>query len=57
MGDNFFLPPALSEIGPKPLIDKIKTPVQNIPIVAIAVPNNPPIGCPVADIIPDCSPK
>ena len=32
------IPPALSEIGPNPLIDKTKTPVQNIPIVAIAVP-------------------
>jgi len=39
------IPPALSAIGPNPLIDRTYTPVVNIPIVATAVPNNPPIGC------------
>lgn len=38
------IPPALSAIGPNAAIDNIYTPVQNIPIVAIAVPNNPPIS-------------
>lgn len=40
------IPPALSAIGPKAAIDSIYTPVQNIPIVAIAVPNSPPINSP-----------
>lgn len=41
------IPPALSAIGPNPLIESTKIPVQNIPIVAIAVPNNPPRFSPV----------
>jgi len=40
------IPPALSVMGPKPDIDKIKTPVVNIPIVARAVPKRPPIYYP-----------
>lgn len=32
------MPPALSAIGPKAAIERIYTPVQNIPIVAMAVP-------------------
>lgn len=42
------IPPALSAIGPNPLIESTNIPVQNIPIVAIAVPNNPPRFSPVA---------
>lgn len=38
------IPPALSLMGPNPLIERTKTPVQNMPIVAIAVPNSPPIA-------------
>jgi hypothetical protein len=37
------VPPALSAIGPNPLIESTKTPVVNIPIVATAVPKSPPI--------------
>mmetsp|Transcript_12111 Transcript_12111/g.1089 ORF Transcript_12111/g.1089 Transcript_12111/m.1089 type:complete len:123 (-) Transcript_12111:1524-1892(-) len=51
------IPPALSAIGPNPLIDKINIPVQNIPIVAIAVPNNPPIHSPLIFVMPLNSPK
>jgi len=51
------IPPALSAIGPNPLILNMNTPVQNIPIVAIAVPNKPPIGFPFKSVIPDASPR
>lgn len=54
---NSAIPPALSAIGPNPLILKINTPVQNIPIVAIAVPKSPPIGFPCISYIPEASPK
>lgn len=40
------IPPALSAMGPNPLMDSTYTPVQNIPMVAIAVPNSPPIRLP-----------
>jgi hypothetical protein len=32
------MPPALSEIGPKLFIDRMKTAVHSMPIVAAAVP-------------------
>jgi hypothetical protein len=51
------MPPALSAIGPNPLMESTKTPVQNMPIVAIAVPNSPPIFSPCEFTIPDYSPK
>lgn len=35
------IPPALSAIGPNPLMLSTNTPVENIPIVATAVANNP----------------
>ncbi len=38
-------------------MESTKTPVQNIPIVAIAVPNNPPIILPYTSLIPDAFPK
>lgn len=46
------IPPALSAIGPNPLIDKTYTPDANIPIVAIAVPYRPPIMLPFLSVIP-----
>jgi len=38
-------------------MDKIKTAVVNIPIVAIAVPNNPPINSPYLLVIPELWPR
>ena len=51
------IPPALSAIGPNPLIERTKTPVQNIPIVATAVPNKPPIFYPYKFVISAMLPK
>jgi hypothetical protein len=51
------IPPALSTIGPKPLIDRMKIPVVNIPIVATAVPNSPPIGLSSESVKPEASPN
>jgi hypothetical protein len=51
------IPPALSAIGPKPLIDKTNTPLENIPIVAIAVAYNPPIALPYSSTRPIASPQ
>lgn len=54
--DIYTMPPALSAIGPKPLIERTNTPVQNMPIVAIAVPNKPPIKFPQISVIPEALP-
>jgi hypothetical protein len=51
------LPPALSAIGPNPDIDNTNTPEVNIPIVATAVPNKPPMFFPLMSFIPANSPK
>ena len=40
--DIYAIPPALSAIGPKPLMLRTKTPVENMPMVATAVAKRPP---------------
>ena len=50
-------PPALSAIGPNPLMLRTKTPEVNIPIVATAVPKIPPINSPCLSFIPENFPK
>ena len=40
------IPPALSAMGPNPLMDSTYTPDENMPMVAMAVAYRPPIGFP-----------
>ena len=42
------MPPALSAMGPNTSMVKTYAAVESIPMVATAVPNNPPMGFPVA---------
>lgn len=51
------IPPALSAIGPKTSMDRTYAAVLNIPIVATAVPNNPPTGSPFESYNPEACRK
>ena len=51
------IPPALSVIGPKVSMANTYPTVPSIPIVAIAVPYNPPIGSPALSTSPLARPR
>ena len=51
------MPPALSVIGPKVSMARMKAVVISIPIVATAVPKMPPTLSPLALTSPACSPS